>query len=244
MARGRLVSRTLGSSRKFAALQSVAGKLSEFSQALYPLLIANSDDFGRMAGDAFTVRLAVFPSSPRKDADFAAAIGAMHKVGLVCWYEADGQQVIQIVDFDEHQPGLSKRTRSRFPGPPVNSTEIPSELNRTEEKGKETKRTAPSAADEAFAEFWQAYPKKRSKSDAERAWRKLAPSPFLCRQIQDAIAAQRNTLDWQKDDGRFVPFPATWLNGRRWEDEPGVTPAPQTLAVVVTVYAHPLPPPT
>ena len=24
---------------------------------------------------------------------------------------------------------------------------------------------------------------------------------------------------WKKDSGRFVPYPATWLNNRRWEDE-------------------------
>lgn len=230
MARGRLISRTLGSSRKFAALAVNAGRLGEFAQALYPLLVSHSDDFGRQAGDAFTVKHAVFPTSPRREADFAAALLAMDRVGIVQLYEADGQQVVQIVDFDEHQPGLTKRTRSRFPGIPENFTgmtgnSISIEQNRTEQKGSEQNRTALTRRETdpmpaGFDDFWKAYPKKKSRSDAERAWRKLAPSPELTQRIMDAIAAQRTTPDWSKDGGQFIPYPATWLNGRRWEDEP------------------------
>lgn len=143
MARGRLVSRTLGSSRKFAALLKQAGKLGEFCQVLYPLLVSNSDDFGRLAGDAFTVKHAVFPTSPRREPDFQAALVALHEVGLIRLYEgAGGELVIQIDNFIQHQPGLSKRTRSRFPDPPVNITGVPAQLNRTEEKRTEENRTS------------------------------------------------------------------------------------------------------
>jgi hypothetical protein len=227
MARGRLVSRSLGSSRKFAALQKQAGKLGEFAQALYPLLIAVSDDFGRQSGDAFTVKHAVFPTSPRHEADFASALTSMHHVGLIRWYEAQGQQVIQVVDFDAHQPNLHKRSdKSKFPEPPGDSgkvPEIPSELNLTQLKRTEPKRTALSrVGDDLFEAFWLAYPKKKSRSDAERAWRNLAPSPELSQRILDAVAAQRNSPDWLKSDGQFIPYPATWVNGRRWEDQAGV----------------------
>lgn len=147
MARGRLVSRTLGSSRKYAALLKEAGKLGEFCQVLYPLIVANTDDFGRMAGDAFTVKHAVFPTSPRRESEFQAALVAMHNAQLIVLYADDaGQSVIQVRQFETHQPGLSKRTKSRFSEPPVKFTEIrevPKQLNRTELKGTEGKRTEP-----------------------------------------------------------------------------------------------------
>jgi hypothetical protein len=225
MARGRLISRTLGSSRKFAALNQQAGKLAEFAQALYPMLVANADDFGRQAGDAFTVKLVVFPSSPRKETEFFAALTAMHHVGLIQCYETEKGQVIQVVDFKEHQPGLSKRTTSKFDEPPVKFTGTPGnsllrELNRTEEKGTEQNRTALMRRDDdPFQAFWMAYPKKKSRSDAEKAWRKLAPSPELTQRILDAVAAQRNSPQWLKDNGQFIPYPASWLNAKRWEDE-------------------------
>jgi hypothetical protein len=225
MARGRLISRTLGSSRRYAALQKQAGKLGEFAQSLYPMLVTNSDDHGRGAGDPFTVKMAIFPSSPRKEDEFFAALTAMHQVGLIQLYETPKGQVFQIVGFDEHQPGLGRRTESKFDAPPVNFTEAPgnsilTELNLTELKGTEPKRTAPMRrGDDGFEAFWVAYPKKKSRSSAERVWRKAAPSPELCQRILDAIAAQRKSPEWLKDDGQFIPYPATWLNGQRWEDE-------------------------
>ena len=27
------------------------------------------------------------------------------------------------------------------------------------------------------------------------------------------------TKDWLKENGKYIPFPATYLNGKRWEDE-------------------------
>ena len=56
MARGRMISKTLGSSVRFTELQDHAGKLGEFSAALFCLLVANSDDFGRLEGDAKSVK--------------------------------------------------------------------------------------------------------------------------------------------------------------------------------------------
>lgn len=219
MARGRLILRTLGSSRKYADVRARAARLGEFAQTLYPLLVACSDDYGREAGDAFTVKHAVFPTSPRTEAEFDTALTAMQAVGLIARYLADdGRQVIQIVDFGKGQPNLHKRSLSQFPEFSGNPPENPSQLNGIEEKLREPNSTALRAGDE-FDEFWLVYPKKKSKADAEKAWRKLAPSPELCQQIQASIAAQLGSEDWRKDGGKFIPFPATWLNGRRWEDE-------------------------
>lgn len=34
-----------------------------------------------------------------------------------------------------------------------------------------------------------------------------------------AIEVQKKSDQWQRDNGQYIPYPATWLNGRRWEDE-------------------------
>lgn len=225
MARGRLILRTLGSSRKFSDARTIGGKVGEFAQTLYMLLVTTTDDYGRQAGDAFTVKHAVFPTSPRRQEEFEAALNALHESGLIVRYQADGKQVIQIVEFGKGQPNLHKRSPSHFPEFSGGIPESPEQLNGIEEnltelKRTEPKRTAPAGAGlDGFDAFWEIYPKKKSRADAERAWRKLAPSPELSRRIQAAVAAQRVTPDWQKDGGQFVPYPATWLNGRRWEDE-------------------------
>jgi hypothetical protein len=135
MARGRMISKTLGHSRKYAALGEQAGKLGEFAQALYPMLVSHCDDFGRQTGDPYTVKLAVWPSSSRKEADFVSALKSMHKVGLIEWYEAEGQQFIEVSNFGKHQVGLHKATKSHFPEPSGKFPEFresPTQLNRTE----------------------------------------------------------------------------------------------------------------
>jgi hypothetical protein len=79
---------------------------------------------------------------------------------------------------------------------------------------------ADTAPNPAFAAFWQAYPRKQSKADAAAAFAKLGPNPALLEIILAAVERQKKSFDWTKEAGRFIPFPATWLNGRRWEDEP------------------------
>lgn len=78
----------------------------------------------------------------------------------------------------------------------------------------------PHVADADFDRFWDAYPKRRAKADARKAWAKLRPAPDLVEAILEALAWQSLQPDWLKDDRQFVPYPATWLRGERWEDEP------------------------
>jgi len=70
-------------------------------------------------------------------------------------------------------------------------------------------------ADDRFAEFWQAYPRKVAKPAAEKAWRKVAAEADA---IMAGLGRAVGSEQWRKDGGQFIPHPATWLNGRRWED--------------------------
>lgn len=71
----------------------------------------------------------------------------------------------------------------------------------------------------SFDVFYKAYPKHKAWKDAFKAWEKLNPSPELQQIILTAIEKQKASDDWQKEKGKYIPHPATWLNGRRWEDE-------------------------
>jgi hypothetical protein len=71
---------------------------------------------------------------------------------------------------------------------------------------------------EGFSKFWEAYPKKVSIGQAERAWRKLKPTEQLFEQIMTALQRAK-TLVWVSTEKRFIPNPATWLNGKGWLDE-------------------------
>ena len=73
--------------------------------------------------------------------------------------------------------------------------------------------------EQLFDEFWAQYPKKRSKGQAERAWAKITPDDALFRCILDGLERAKRSRDWIKDAGAYIPYPATWLNAKGWEDE-------------------------
>jgi len=93
---------------------------------------------------------------------------------------------------------------------------------RREEKRREEKNSCAFSkreCDADFDQFWRAYPNKRSKGQAEKAWQKIKPDASTFRRIIEAIEIHKRSNDWQKESGAYIPYPATWLNAKCWEDE-------------------------
>jgi len=88
-------------------------------------------------------------------------------------------------------------------------------------------------ATSGFDRFWQAYPKKASKGQAEKVWQKLSPDEQLTEQILQAVERAKTRADWQKQEGQFIPYPATWLNAKGWEDSPKIELPKLALQVAV-----------
>ncbi len=70
--------------------------------------------------------------------------------------------------------------------------------------------------DEDFQRFWELYPKKIHKTRALEAFHQVqVPVQVLL----EAVRKQSRSIQWNREDGRFIPQPDTWLTERRWEDE-------------------------
>ncbi|MFG2144111.1 hypothetical protein ACGFRG_07915 [Streptomyces sp. NPDC048696] len=85
-------------------------------------------------------------------------------------------------------------------------------------------RTNTPAPDDAFDSFWAVYPRKVAKGTARTAWTKAlkrGADPALI-----AAAAARHAAQWHaaRTELRFIPYPATWLNGDRYDDAPEPLP--------------------
>ena len=78
-----------------------------------------------------------------------------------------------------------------------------------------------SESDIAFESFWKAYPRKIGKEAARKAFAKVKKSEWNL--LVPAVEAQKRSQQWTKENGRYIPNPATWLNQGRWQDE--LTPA-------------------
>jgi hypothetical protein len=72
---------------------------------------------------------------------------------------------------------------------------------------------------DGFDTFWAAYPVKRDKAKARGAWKKLKPDAELQKVMLEALAREKTTRQWQEENGRYIPYPSTWINKKRWEDE-------------------------
>lgn len=100
----------------------------------------------------------------------------------------------------------------------------------------------PAASTVDFDIFWQEYPRKKAKPMAWKAWQKICPDEALLEKILSALADQKKCDQWVKDGGRFIPHPSTWLNQRRWEDQPeGEIKPTRTTEAVASSWKKPLP---
>lgn len=83
----------------------------------------------------------------------------------------------------------------------------------------------------AFLAFWSVYPKRVKRQAAFKVWVRLNVGDDLLKVILDAVAKQKQSEEWQKENWKYVPHPTTWLNGRQWEDElfpPAAAAAPRS----------------
>lgn len=111
------------------------------------------------------------------------------------------------------QPEANDDT-SRGTSRPIQRQEVP--IKNTNKNNTNKNKTN---IDTLFEKFWNNYPKKVGKPVAERSFKKLKPTESLLEEIIKGINKYKNTDQWIKNNGEFIPYPATFLNQRRWEDQ-------------------------
>lgn len=188
-------------------------ELDPMARLLYIALWCEADKEGRLVWKPKTFKMRYFPAD---DCDIDALADALVTRGLVCLY---GESLAFIPSFKDHQHINPREKDSILPNPHDASltrrnASVTVNARAGRKEGKERKDTRVDDAN-GFDDFWTAYPKKVGKGDAEKAWKKLKPDLDTC---LSAISSAKVGADWLKDGGQFIPHPATWLNGKRWED--------------------------
>lgn len=145
-------------------------------------------------------------------------------IGVGWLIESDGN--LELPRFDVHNGASAKRRcqdADRKKNVRKTSAFEADKMRTREEKIREEKIEAKSPchqqADDSFERFWKLYPNKKGKEPARKAWAKLKVTDELFTIIADGLASQIACQAWTKDGGAFIPHPATWINGKRWEDE-------------------------
>ncbi len=180
-------------------------------------LLNHCDDEGYFNANPKLVESDIFPLRELKSKT-TVLLQELCKIGyLVVFQGSDGKTYGHIKNFLKHQV-INKKSPSKI----KHLCELPHDYGSDtvmlpigkERKGKEQSESY----DSLFDRFYESYPKKVGKPAALKAFTKCKPDETLLQTMLDAIERQAESEQWQKNEGQFIPNPATWLNQERWND--------------------------
>ena len=141
--------------------------------------------------------------------------------------------MIELLNWDRYQSEYQRQKKYRRKELQQSDSRSYNQSDKTEgevEGEVEKKHRAPSAPsvpaipaqvqlhqetrDAAFEVFWEEWPRKQAKGSARKAWQKIPISEYPA--IMAGLEKWKKSEQWQRN---VIPNPATWLNGKRWEDQ-------------------------
>lgn len=218
--------------------------ISAEAERFFWRLVVKADDFGLYYGDPRILASLCFPQKPPSEQKIRSWLNELVREDMVGTYTApeDGKKYLKLLNWGKCQQTRAKS--SKYPEPssfdsickqangnqmkakvPVNGNESE---NGSEKRETGTRPTGAKGEPSGFDRFWAAYPRRVGKQDALKAWGQLNPDDALVDQIVAGVERWKTCEQWTKDDGKFICYPATFLRGRRWEedDRPDVPPSP------------------
>lgn len=191
--------------------------LSCWARLLFVAMWCEADREGRMYWKPNTFKMRYFPAD---SIDIKALCDELTGRDLVRLY---GDGLAYIPTFSRHQHINPRESQSNLPDPDASSRVKHASARVSDVQGGREGRKG--REDASFDAFWALYPNKASKEAARKAWAKINPNERLQVSIFEAVRRAATSRDWLKDEGQFVPHGATWLNGKRWEDDAPVKSA-------------------
>jgi len=206
-------------------------ELSDFAERLFFRLLVVSDDYGRFNSDPAILRSVCFPllTDKIKSARIEKALNELIRSRIARFYLTEGKVIGELINFTRFQQPRAKKSKFPEPGHEFLRTfeNIREQMRAIESQDDHSRASTDRYRDRSsdpnsdldlvakqFEEFYEAYPRRQAKEDAEAAWRKLNPNEQLFSRILADIRSRFRAIDVN-----FVPLPAKYLNGARWNDE-------------------------
>jgi hypothetical protein len=200
-----------------------------------------ADREGRLEDRPLRIKMSLFPAD---NIDTDDLLQMLHDAGFIQRYEVDNQSCIQVTAFKKHQNPHVKEAASVLPAPDEHQTSTGQDMTKADTSRADSLNLIPdsplsdsSAPDDAgegerddypskpnlheqrFEKFWQAYPKKQNKGSARKVWLRIKPTDDLLDTMVASIDRHKRWEQWTKNNGQFIPLPATWLNADGWLNE-------------------------
>lgn len=195
------------------------GRVGRESRLCFILLFTLADDAGRLRGNSRMLASLLYPYDDDAKKHIDTWLSELHTEGCIVRYEIDGDQYIQINKWLQHQK-IDRPSESKIPAFDEASRILANvsadSRNNMLYQGRD--QGVDQGAADAFETVYNAYPRKAGKPAALKAWKAAKIKTAEVAMILSDIESKSCSDDWQKDNGKYIPHPATYFNQRRWED--------------------------
>ena len=98
----------------------------------------------------------------------------------------------------------------------IQITNINKELNKQITKENKQQGDVLSEVETMFLQFWSIYPKKVDKKGSYRAFKNIPKLKEQFPGIIKALEIQKESDQWTKNHGQYIPNPTTYIHQERW----------------------------
>lgn len=136
------------------------------------------------------------------------AMKLLTKLGMIATTKTTRGMIVTILNYDYYQDPNNYETNNETNNKQTRSKQSSDTIDKEREEGKKERINIP------FEKFWDLYDKKKGdKGKCQVKWEKLKD--------KEREAIMEFLPKWKQGikDKQFQPFPATFLNQRRWESE-------------------------
>ena len=194
-----------------------------------------ADRQGKLKDNPKQIRFEIFPETKLKD-DCETLLKMLTKHNLIIRYAVEKIKYIKVVNFLKHQSPHHTEIQSKYPDPPCvtvnygDAPEISSDIPLNPDlliPESTIKTLVPSGnengKDEDFESWWKEYPARRKtgKPVVLAKWRYLKKSGILppLPEMILTLRTQKESIDWTKNGGDYIPGPLPYLNQSKFLDE-------------------------
>lgn len=141
------------------------------------------------------------------------ALNKLKSTGEITYKSTSLNSIITINNWDEYQENNKQNNKQITNKQQTNNKRITTNKNDKNDKNNICA---------FFSEFYMAYPKKKSKQAAERAFN-TAIKKVSFEKIMQGLKAYKEDIKKKQTQEQYIKYPATWLNQECWDDDYATT---------------------
>ena len=140
-------------------------------------------------------------------------------------FELQGTTHLKVCNYEDYQTSRNANETQMKRKRIVNGSQTAPKKNGNKGNNETIKQKLIESLSKIFEEsFWPEYPNKASKKKALESWCNRLISlkvkeDFIKDTIIPALLVQKNSEQWLKERGRYIPHASTWINQEKWNDE-------------------------